>query len=128
EAAALGVGDAIVDLGEVDDAELRRLYDRCEALLFPSLYEGFGLPALEAMACGAVVVASDRGSLPEVVGDGGVLVGARDSAAMAAAVRRLHDGPALRADLVARARARASEFSWEVAARRTVDVLHRAAT
>jgi glycosyltransferase involved in cell wall biosynthesis len=127
-AETLGVGDALLDLGEVTDSELRCLYGHCVALLFPSLYEGFGIPILEAMACGAPVIASNRSSLPEVVGDAGFLVGPHDPASMAAAVRRLEREPELRADLSRRGRERAAHFSWESTARSTVDVLYRTAT
>lgn len=124
---ALGVRDRVVEMSGVTDSALRDLYARCEALLFPSLYEGFGLPVLEAMACGAPVIASNRSSIPEVVGDAGVLVDPEDSRAMAEAVRRLRREPEFREDLVRRGRARAVKFTWERAARSTVDVLHRVA-
>ena len=73
-ARALGVKDALVELSDVSDERLRSLYLGCEVLLLPSLYEGFGLPVLEAMACGAPLVASDRASVPEVVGDACLMV------------------------------------------------------
>lgn len=126
-AEALGVRGRVVELSGVDDAALRRLYAGCEALLFLSLYEGFGLPVLEAMACGAPVVASDRSSLPEVVGDAGVLVDPHDHAAAADAVLRLAAGGALRAELVRRGRARAAAFTWRRAGRATADLLYRVA-
>ena len=122
-ARALGVASAIVDLGSVDDAELRTLYARCEALLFPSLYEGFGLPVLEAMACGAPVVSSNRASLPEVIGDAGVLIDPLDATTMADAVLRLRRDRSLRESLIVRGRERASNFTWSDTGRRTVDTL-----
>lgn len=124
----LGVGRAVVQRDEVSDAELRGLYAGCEALLFPSLYEGFGLPVLEAMACGAPVVASDRSSLPEVVGDAGLLVDPLDPDAIADAVRRLWSDPELRCGLIRRGRERAARFSWDATARLTLDALHGVAT
>jgi glycosyltransferase involved in cell wall biosynthesis len=127
-AEAIGVGDALVDVGDVTDAELRFLYGLCEAFVFPSLYEGFGLPVLEAMACGAPVVASNRSSLPEVVGDAGFLVDPYDVGAMAEAIRRLERAPGLRAEAVRKGTERAARFSWEKTARRTADILHRTAT
>jgi glycosyltransferase involved in cell wall biosynthesis len=127
-AQAVGVGDALVDVGEVTDAELRFLYGLCEAFVFPSLYEGFGLPVLEAMACGAPVVASDRSSLPEVVGDAGLLVDPCDVSAMAEAIRRLEREPGLRAEMVRRGIERAARFSWKDTARRMADILYRTAT
>lgn len=120
---ALGVSHAVVERSQVSDDELRCLYSHAEVLLFPSLYEGFGLPPLEAMACGTPVVASNRASIPEVVGDAGVLVEATDVEAMAAAVRRLTTEPDLRAAMVERGRERAAGMRWEEAARRTLDVL-----
>lgn len=126
-AEALGVRDALHERDEVGDDELRCLYARCTALLFPSFYEGFGLPPLEAMACGAPVVASDRASIPEVVGDAGLLADPEDYGAMAGAVLRLEREPEMRRELVRRGRERAASFTWERAARRTADLLYTVA-
>lgn len=126
-AEALGVADALVDLGEVTEVELRFLYGRCVALLFPSLYEGFGLPVLEAMACGAPVIASNRSSIPEVLGDAGSAVDPHDAAAMAAAVRRLVEEPLLRAECVRRGLEQAARFTWAETTQRTADILYRTA-
>ena len=71
--AELGLADAVEHYGHVSDAHLAKLYRCCVAFVYPSLYEGFGIPPLEAMSCGAPVVASNRSSLPEVVGDAGLL-------------------------------------------------------
>jgi alpha-1,3-rhamnosyl/mannosyltransferase len=92
------------------------------ALVYPSLYEGFGLPPLEAMACGTPVLTSNVSSLPEVVGDAAVLVDPCDVGALAAAIRRLWHDDGLRADLRARGLARARRFRWDVTARLTLDV------
>ena len=119
----LRVGDAVVELGGVSDERLRALYAGAECLLFPSRYEGWGLPVLEAMAARAPVVASDCASIPEAVGDAGVLVGPDDAEGMAAAVARMWSEPAFRAALVARGRKRAAAFRWEETAARTVDLL-----
>ena len=126
-ARALGVADAVTDLGEVDDALLAALYARAAVFLFPSLYEGFGLPVLEAMACGAPVVASDRAAVPEAVGDAGVLVDPLDVEAMAGAVRRLMEDGTHRSEMVRRGRVRAAELTWERTARRTADCLWQVA-
>lgn len=88
-ARALGVEGALVEFEAADDDLLHALYTGAEALLFPSLYEGFGLPALEARACGCPVIASDQGALPEVVGNGGALFDPYDVEGMAGAVERL---------------------------------------
>jgi len=97
--------------GYVDD--LAALYRGATAVLVTSRCEGFGLPALEAMACGTPVVAFDNSSLPEVIGDGGLIVPDGDVAAMAVAVRRLADSEQLRSELGERGVAQASRFRWE---------------
>ncbi|HEV2146523.1 MAG TPA: glycosyltransferase family 1 protein [Longimicrobiaceae bacterium] len=126
-AGELGVGGRIVEVAGATDVELRALYAGCEALIFPSLYEGFGLPVLEAMAAGAPVVASNRSSVPEVVGDAGLLADPEDPRAIAEGVLRLRREPALRAELVRRGRERAASFTWERSARGVADVLFRVA-
>lgn len=119
----LRVRDQIVDLQEVSDRELQWLYAHCEALLFPSLYEGFGLPIVEAMASGGPVIASDRASIPEVVADAGVVTAPDDYPAMAASVLRLSRDLPFRALMVERGRNRSREFVWEHTGHRTVSVL-----
>ncbi len=106
--------------------ELIVLYNLADLFIFPSWYEGFGLPALEAMACGAPVIASDRGSLPEVVGEGGLTIDAEDHEAIAAAVADLFAHEEGYARLRERALIRASAFSWEQTARRTLAVYDEA--
>lgn len=124
---AAGVEDSIVWFGEASEAELSFLYSRAGCLLFPSLFEGFGLPPLEAMAAGLPVVASDRASIPEVVGDAAALVDPMDWDAMAGAARALlHDG-SHRAEMVRRGRARAAAFRWSETAARVGDLLCEAA-
>ena len=127
-AIALGVDGSIIEQEGITDATLRDLYTTCEAFLFPSFYEGFGLPALEAMACGAPVIASDRGGIPEVVGNGGILVDPRDYRSMAEAVRRLRSDPEFRNKLTAAGRARAACFTWAQSAKRSVEILYRVAS
>jgi glycosyltransferase involved in cell wall biosynthesis len=100
-------------LGYMPDATLAVLYRLAAVFVFPSLYEGFGLPPLEAMASGAPVVTSNVSSLPEVVGDAAVLVDPRDPRAIADGVRRVLTEPGLRETLRAKGLNRAAEFSWD---------------
>ncbi len=114
--------DRILFLGHLGDDEVVEFMNHCEFLAFPSLYEGFGLPPLEAMACGAPVLVSDTSSLPEVVGDAAVLVNPLDGGAIAQGLRRLLADPGLRTELRARGLERAATFSWDRAARETLQV------
>jgi glycosyltransferase involved in cell wall biosynthesis len=111
--------DAVLFPGYVPDEDLPAIYAGAQALVFPSLYEGFGLPVLEAMACGTVVVASNASSIPEVGGDAVLYFEPTDGEAMAASVRRALSEPDLAADLRGRGLARANRYSWERAARET---------
>jgi glycosyltransferase involved in cell wall biosynthesis len=108
--------------GYVEERTLQALYRRATALVYVSLYEGFGLPALEAMVHGTAVIGSDRSAIPEAVGDAGVLVDPCDVGAIADAMERVVSSPELRADLARRGRERAARFTWEETARRTLDV------
>jgi len=119
----LDVLDRVSDVTGLSDAELATMYAGAEALLVPSREEGFGMVALEAMACGTPVVAVDRAPLPEVVGEAGVVVPFDDDAAMSAAVTRLREDPAERARRVEAGRARAAAFTWARAAARTAAIL-----
>lgn len=125
--AALGLEPHVRVVEGVPHAELAPIYSAAAVLAFPSLYEGFGLPAVEAMACGCPVVASDRGSLPEVVGQAGLLVPADDSAALAKALLSVLTSRGRRDDLVGRGLERAAAFSWRRAATETLAVYERAA-
>ena len=111
-----GLGDSVSFTGFVPDEDLVHVYNRAEALVQPSLMEGFGLPPVEAMACGTPVASSTAGSLPEVVGDAGLFFEPTDVAAIASALRLIADTPSLRAELSRRAAARASVYSWSAAA------------
>jgi glycosyltransferase involved in cell wall biosynthesis len=124
--AQLGLGGRVRFLDYVPDEDLPGLLSGATAFAFPSLYEGFGLPVLEAMACGAPVLTSTTSSLPEVAGDAAMLVDPTDTAAIAAALARLIADEPLRAELRARGLARAALFSWERCARETLAVLLKA--
>jgi glycosyltransferase involved in cell wall biosynthesis len=115
-------------LGRVSDEDLIGLYRGAAAYLDPSLYEGFGYGVLEAMACGAPVVASDRTSIPELVGDGGLLCDPESPEDLAAALRRVLGEPGLAEELRARGLARAANFTWERAADALAERLTAAAT
>jgi glycosyltransferase involved in cell wall biosynthesis len=114
-------------LGRVSEDELRALYAGAAAFAYPSRYEGFGLPVLEAMTAGAPVVTSNVSSLPEVAGDAALLVDPQDTAAIAAALTRILTDPGLAEDLRARGRVQAARFTWERTARETLALLRDAA-
>jgi glycosyltransferase involved in cell wall biosynthesis len=120
--ASLGIASSIDRLGMLTEAELLRTYADSDVLLMPSFHEGFGLPALEAMASGLPVVASNRGSLPEVVGDAALLVEPLDLEGMVDAVVRMLTEPLLRGEMTARGIDRARQFTWDRTARATLDV------
>jgi glycosyltransferase involved in cell wall biosynthesis len=111
----------------VPQRELPALYRGARLLAMPSLGEGFGLPALEAMACGTPVVVGNTSAMPEVVGDAGLLVDPEDTGAIADAILRLLTQDPLRKELIARGLARATEFSWERTARQMLTVLDEVA-
>jgi glycosyltransferase involved in cell wall biosynthesis len=108
--------DGVEARGHVSDAELLDLYATAGALVFPSLYEGFGQPPLEAMACGCPVASSNAAALPEIVGDAARLFDPRDPADIAAAIREVLDAPG---DWARKGIERAAGFSWDDTARRT---------
>lgn len=111
-------------LGRVTAEELVWLYNTAQALVAPSFYEGFGLTPLEAMACGTPVIVSNISSFPEVVGDAGLLVDPYEEEDLAVAMWRLLSDAELRASLVEKGLTRAGLFSWEKAARQTLDLYH----
>jgi len=123
QASALGLGQELVFAGRVEDRDLPALYGGASLLVLPSLEEGFGLPALEGMACGAPIVATRRGAVPEVVGDAGVLVDPEDERALAGALHRVLAGDLDRATLRRASLARAADFTAERTAGRVIDLL-----
>ncbi len=121
----LSLHDDVLFPGFVPDEELPALYSAADVLVTPSFYEGFGLPALEAMACGTPVIVSDVSSLPEVVGEAGVRIDPHDETGLAEALARVVQDSALRATLRAAGLERARQFTWESAARELLGVYAR---
>ena len=128
DAARLGIRTRIIFPGFADDEDLPALYRTADLFVFPSLYEGFGLPPLEAMACGTPVVTSNVSSLPEVVGDAGLIVDPMDIDALASAMSRVLQDSRLRQQLVERGLVRAAEFTWLRAANQLREVYQRVET
>jgi glycosyltransferase involved in cell wall biosynthesis len=116
---AVAAGEAVL-LSRPERGELMSLYSACQAFVFPSWIEGFGIPIIEAMVCGAPVIASNRGAIPEVAGDAALLVDPEDHPGLAAQLRRVLTDPAEAARLRDLGRKRSSEFSWTESARRTL--------
>ncbi len=123
-----GLTDRVRFLGYVSNFDLRVLYSAATVFAYPSLYEGFGLPVIEAMACGCPVVTSRVSSLPEVAGDAGLLVEPTDVGDIATAVGTVLDDRELRQKLRTAGLERAAQFSWDKAARETVRVYEQAAS
>jgi glycosyltransferase involved in cell wall biosynthesis len=119
----MGLAGRVLFPGYIEDADLPALLSGALAFVFPSLYEGFGIPVLEAGACGVPVITSNTSSLPEVAGDAALLVDPHDVDAIAEAMNRLVTDAALRAELSRRGLANVQRFSWEKCARETLAVL-----
>ncbi|MCF8042629.1 MAG: glycosyltransferase family 4 protein [Desulfarculaceae bacterium] len=124
----MGLAPAVKFLGFVPDQDLPALYSGATAFAFPSLYEGFGLPPLEAMACGAPVVAVRAAAVPEVVQEAGILVPPGDARALAQALSALSEDPELARRYRALGAKQAERFSWERAAAQTLDVYEEVAS
>jgi glycosyltransferase involved in cell wall biosynthesis len=119
QAAALEILPYIHDVGRVDTRSLRLAYSAADALVLPSLYEGFGFTPLEAMACGTPAVVSDAGSIPEVVGDAALVYPAREAESLASALKAVLTDENARNTLIARGFERARSFTWDACARKT---------
>jgi len=119
---ALDLERFVVCTGRLPLADLRLLYSTATVFVFPSIYEGFGMPVLEAMACGAPVITSNSTSLPEVAGDAALLVDPENVEALGEALQRLMADPALRATLCAKGFERAKGFTWDRSARMTMNL------
>ena len=124
--ATLGLGERVLLPGYIADEDVPAVLTAAAALVYPSLFEGFGLPALEAMACGTAVVAARTSALPEVVGEAGLLVDPLSGEEIAAAMQRLLQDEALRSELGRRGRERAALFTWDRCARETLAVIEDA--
>lgn len=121
--AGLAGNDRVHFIGRVSDAELRSLYENAACLLFPSFYEGFGLPPLEAMSFGCPVIASTGGSIPEICGDAAILLPPDDIAGWARAIDALLADPDAQTELRRKGAARAAAFTWRNSARALVNAL-----
>jgi glycosyltransferase involved in cell wall biosynthesis len=123
----MGLTNDVTFAGYVPAEDLPTLYSAATALLMPSQYEGFGLPLLEAMACGAPVISSRASSLPELAGDAALLIDPDDASELTSAIRQLIDQPQLAATLCQRGLSQASKFTWEASARQTADLYQEVA-
>jgi glycosyltransferase involved in cell wall biosynthesis len=123
QATALGIGDRVRFLDYVPYGDLPRLMSDAVGIVFPSLWEGFGFPVLEAMACGTPVITSNLSSLPEVVGEAGILVDPYNSLAIASAMTELLRNSLLRSQLREKGLQRATQFSWQKTGEATLAVL-----
>jgi len=124
----LRLRDRVVRTDYMPTVDLAAIYRQADAFVYPSLYEGFGMPVLEAMACGVPVITSDRSALPEVAGDAALLVAPDDRRALSDAMVRVVSDARLREELRTRGLVRARAFSWEASARATLDVYRAAAS
>jgi glycosyltransferase involved in cell wall biosynthesis len=123
----LRLEDCVIFTGNLIDEEVTALMNVADIFVFPSLYEGFGLPPLEAMACGTPVITSNAGSLPEVVGDAALLVNPKNEEEICSAMKRLLFDKELRENMIKRGFERVKLFSWEKAAKETLEVYKRVA-
>ncbi len=121
----LNIRSEMLILGDISVADMPALYTLADLFVYPSLYEGFGLPVLEAMACGCPVVCSNLTSLPEVAGEAAIQVDPRDVPAMAEAMYRVLSNATLCHDLIGRGFIRAATFTWEATARKTLEVFEQ---
>jgi glycosyltransferase involved in cell wall biosynthesis len=121
------LGEEVVFLGYVPDADLPALYHLADVFVYPTIYEGFGIPALEAMACGTPVVTSNSSSLPEAVGDAGLKVRPTDVDGIAEAIAQILTNATLREDLRRRGLERARLFTWQASAEKILAIYRRLA-
>jgi glycosyltransferase involved in cell wall biosynthesis len=119
----LGIADRIKFLGRIEADKLPEIYRGAVALVFPSLYEGFGLPVIEAMACGTPVITSNRTALPEIAGNAAILVDPEDVASIADSIERIVGDESLRNELIAKGLKRSEIYTWDTVADKVVSVL-----
>jgi glycosyltransferase involved in cell wall biosynthesis len=122
EIEALGLQERVQFTGYIPQADLPIVYNLASLFVYPTLYEGFGLPALEAMACGTPVVTSNVASLPEIIGEAGVLIPPGDQQALSQALQDVLSDPGLQTHLAIKGPQQASQFTWERTARQTLQV------
>lgn len=122
----LNLTDKVILTGYVEQVDLPMVYNLCDLFVYPTLYEGFGLPALEAMACGIPVITTDVSSLPEIVGEAGLLVPPDDVEALFEGINKVLYDEGLRLNMARRGTEQAAKFSWEWAARSTLEVYRQA--
>jgi glycosyltransferase involved in cell wall biosynthesis len=115
--------DLVFELGRIEDHDIAYLFSQALCFTFPSFYEGFGIPALEAMACGCPVISANSSAMPEILGEAAIFCSPADASAWLAAIVKLNSTPDLRADLVARGRKRAALYSWREAALKLIEVI-----
>lgn len=118
----LGLKNKVIFTGYIEDSEKPILYTGAKIFLFPSLYEGFGLPILESMACHTPVISSNTSSLPELIGNAGILLDPKDEAGWVAEIKRLLVNEKLRRDLIVRSEIQLKKFSWDKCAKETIKV------
>jgi glycosyltransferase involved in cell wall biosynthesis len=121
----VGMGDRVIFLSDIPERDLPLLYNGAQVFVFPSLYEGFGLPVLEAMACGTPVVCSNTSSLPEIVGDAAITLDPEDTGAWVMALDSVLENEELRAELRTKGLEQAAKFTWQETARETLEVYRR---
>lgn len=121
----LKITNDVIVLGYVDESELLWLYQNCYCFLFPSFFEGFGLPVLEAMSVGAPVISSNTSSIPEIVADSGILFDPRDTDHLVTAMEHVFRNTSYRDELSSKAKLRAAEFSWQKAAEQVLSIYQR---
>ncbi|MEL7571130.1 MAG: glycosyltransferase family 1 protein [Eubacteriaceae bacterium] len=119
-----GLANEVIFTGVIPDNDLIAIYNMADLFIFPSLYEGFGLPVLEAMSCGLPVICSNTSSLPEVVGNAGILFPPKDIYSLVNAVLGLLENPWLYKDLRERGLIKASEYSWEFTAKQIIKIFY----